>query len=83
MFQREKDPFVQMLQKCCYAACYIGCVPRLDLNNVLPRCEFVLPASTAETGNFPAQDANRHLSRIIATLHKVNFDVDANTLDTI
>jgi hypothetical protein len=77
MFQREKDPFVQMLKNCCYAACYIGCVPRLDLNNVLPRCEFVLPVSTAETGNFPAKDTSRHLCRIIVALHKVNFDVAA------
>jgi hypothetical protein len=76
-FRGENDPFVQMLNNCWYAACYIGCVPRLDLNNVLPRSEFVLPVATIESGEFPVADVQRHLDRLVAALRTVKFDVSA------
>jgi hypothetical protein len=77
-FRGEKDPYVQMLQNCWYASTYLGCVPRLDLNNVLPRCEFILPIPTDETGAFAAKEISTHMRRIIAALRTVKFDVSAD-----
>ncbi|HVV00232.1 MAG TPA: hypothetical protein VHH88_02650, partial [Verrucomicrobiae bacterium] len=77
-FRGEKDPYVQMLQNCWYASIYLGCVPRLDLNNVLPRCEFILPVPTEETGAFAAKEIPAHLRRIIVALRTVKFDVSAD-----
>jgi hypothetical protein len=77
-FRGEKDPYVQMLRNCWYASIYVGPVPRLDLNNVLPRCEFILPVSTAETGTFATKEVGSHLNRLTVSLKTVKFDVSAD-----
>lgn len=77
-FRGDKDPYVQMLNNCWYASTYLGCVPRLDLNNVLPRCEFILTANTDETGVFPVKESDTHLRRLIVALKTVKFDVSAD-----
>jgi hypothetical protein len=77
-FRGDKDPYVQMINNCWYASTYLGCVPRLDLNNVLPRCEFILTADTTETGIFPTKQTTTHLRRLIVALKTVKFDVSAD-----
>jgi len=77
-FRGHNDPFVQMLRNCWYAGCYIGCVPRLDLNNVLPRSELILPVATIENGEFPTHEVKEHLDRLFSGLRSVKFDVSAD-----
>jgi hypothetical protein len=77
-FRGDKDPYAQMLQNCWYASAYLGSVPRLDLNNVLPRCEFILPFATTEAGVFPVEEIKTHLRRLIVALRTVKFDVSAD-----
>jgi len=76
-FRGEHDAYIQMLKNYWYASCYVATVPRLDLNNVLPRCEFILPISTAETGKFPERDVGNHLQRLMVALATTKFDVAA------
>jgi hypothetical protein len=75
-FRGESDPYLQMLRNCWFVNLYVGCVPRLDLNNVLPRTELILPFRTDEVGDFPP-DANRRLERLLRGIKTVGFDVAA------
>jgi len=77
-FRGNSDPYVQMLKHCWYASTYVAAVPRLDLNNVLPRCEFILPFETLETGAFPDAPISTHLRRLVVALKTVGFDVSAD-----
>jgi hypothetical protein len=77
-FRGNKDSYVQMLQNCWYASTYVGAVPRLDLNNVLPRCEFLLPTSTNEGVVYPLDEVTAHLHRVLVGLKTIKFDVSAD-----
>lgn len=77
-FRGDNDSYVQMLRNCWYPSCYVGCVPRLDLNNVLPRCEFILPARTGEDDEYPQVAVQTHLQRLLIALKTVKFDVSAD-----
>src|SRR5262249_48607636 len=76
-FRGGNDPYLQMLQNCWYAGFYVGAGPRLDLNNVLPRCEVVLPVGTSEDGPFPGAEVGSHLQRLLLALTTLKFDVSA------
>ena len=74
-FQREKDPYIKLLNGCWYAGCYVASVARLDLDNVLPRIEFILPHSTASQTRLDWTLTNRHLERLIDALRLLRFEV--------
>jgi hypothetical protein len=66
-------------QNCWYAGFYVGAVPRLDLNNVLPRCEFIiLPVEISEEV-FPGGEVATHLlKQLLIVLTTARFDVSAD-----
>jgi hypothetical protein len=76
-FRGENDPFIQMLRNVQYAFFYLGAVPRLDIQKVLPRMEFLVPVSTEEKAVFPIKEVQSHLSNLLRALRQIGFEVSA------
>ncbi len=77
-FRKGNDSYIQLLKNCWYASTYVASVPRLDLDNVLPRCEFILPVETIEANKFPMEQVSTHLLRLLTALRTLKFDVSAD-----
>lgn len=71
------DPYLQLLNGAWYAGFYLGAFRKLDSSETLSRMEFVVPHSTEENGNFPADKCGFHLSRTLTALKTVDFEVDS------
>lgn len=74
-FRPESDPYLKMLDGLWYANIFVGAVPRLDLENQLPRVEFLVPASTADIAPPPWPIVAGHRSRLLAALKETQFQV--------
>jgi hypothetical protein len=76
-FRPDGDPYLKMLDGVFYANMFVGAVPRLDLDNSLPRIEFIVPADTAEDADAPWLFADDHRERVLAALQESKFQVAA------
>ena len=74
-FRGKNDPFVQMISKTWYAYSYVGSLPRLDLDNALPRLEFSLLQDIREKSDFPEEEIKNKVDVLLTTLVKTGFDV--------
>jgi hypothetical protein len=74
-FRDEKDFYVQMLNNVWYGSFYLGAVPRLDTGKMLARNEFIIPDSTEEKGDFPADVTAPHLNNLLKAIEDMGFDV--------
>jgi hypothetical protein len=73
--RHEGDPYLQMLNHVWYAGFFVASTAALDRGTSLPRYEFVLPHPVREEGNFPADPASQHLSRMLRALALVRLNV--------
>jgi hypothetical protein len=76
-FRPDSDPYMKMLGGVFFGNVFVGAVPRLDIDNSLPRIEFVVPAETPETSSPPWAVANEHRDRLLAALKESQFQVSA------
>lgn len=77
LFREEHDPYVQMMDHVSYGAFFLGAVARLDSEKQLPRFEFVVNASNAESGVADWAQINAHAARICSAVKQDGFDVAA------
>ncbi len=76
-FRPDSDPYLKMLDNVYYANVFVGAVPRLDLDNSLPRIEFVAVADTAEDAPLPWNAIDAHRDRVLSALQEGKFQVAA------
>lgn len=74
-FRDSRDVYVQMLQNAWYAMFYLGSVPRLDLEKLLPRNELLIPTSTNEIGGFSDEIVAAHLKNFLDAVRLTGFEV--------
>lgn len=74
-FRDDKDVYVQMLRNAWYASFYLGAVPRLDIEKLLPRNELLIPCSTEESGEFPVRVVENHLNNFLRAMRLTGFEV--------
>jgi Fe2+ or Zn2+ uptake regulation protein len=74
-FRPDGDPYVKMLDNVFYGSFFLATVPRLDIDKNLPRFEFLVPASTIETGPDPWASAVCHRDRLISAIRQTGFEV--------
>lgn len=72
-FRPASDFFLKMLTGVQYGNFFVAAVPRLDMEKVLPRIEFIVPAGEDE----PWPDATTHSDRLLRALAQTNFEVSA------
>lgn len=77
-FRGEKDVYVQMLQNVWYASFYLGSVPRLDIEKLLPRFEFAVMSEVEEDGKFPAKEVNKHRKALLGAIKSMGFEVSSD-----
>jgi hypothetical protein len=68
---------VQMLNNVWYGSFYLGAVPRLDIEKLLPRFEFIVTHPTAESGTFPKATTTPHVERTLAAIRSTGFEVSS------
>jgi hypothetical protein len=76
-FRPESDPYLKMLENVSYANMFVGAVPRLDLDNSLPRIEFIVTTPTAETASSPWPVVENHRDQLLVALQESKFQVAA------
>jgi hypothetical protein len=74
-FRGEKDVYVQMLKNVWYAGFYLGSLPRLDIEKMLPRYELLAVKSTEEVADGALEEVKHHLQNLLDALRKMGFDV--------
>ena len=74
-FRDDKDFYVQMLRHAWYATFYLGSVPRLDIEKLLPRNELPIPGPTEESGDFPDETVGSHMKNFMDAMRITGFEV--------
>jgi hypothetical protein len=72
-FRPASDFFMKMLSGVAYGNCFVAAVPRLDVEKVLPRFEFIVSTST----NNLWLEVSRHRDRLLKALTQTSFEVSA------
>lgn len=73
-FREERDPYMQMVEKVSYASFFLGSVPRLDSQKVLPRFEFVVFGKSDPGAGFP-DTVDPQLQTLLSALDQMGFEV--------
>ena len=71
-FRPASDFFLKMLDNVQYANLFVAALPRLDVEKVLPRLEFIVTAS-----GDPWDSTVAHRDRLLSALAQTNFEVSA------
>jgi hypothetical protein len=74
-FRDDADPFVQMLNNAWFPGFFLGCMPRLDGQNTLPRLEFMVLRTATEEGEFPHTEISYGRKRLLSALKQNAFAV--------
>jgi hypothetical protein len=76
-FRPESDPYLKMLEQVSYGNMFVGAVPRLDLDNSLPRIEYLVTGGTSEHDPHSWDAADRRRDQLLTALRESKFQVAA------